>query len=423
MSKLQEFLKKANPNLTQKLVLVHPKMGRPFYRKEMVRQQAGVTSSRPKKLGDGKTSIVSQKQQSGAIHGHHVLNAGYTAPTDIKAEAGDTIRIEVKKAITDGNSIWLIKPEVLFSTPAKISTFWELSRMIKSEEEEMLLEGDVLSELVGENPLIEKGNWKHKHDNFPKHPVRVIDHIKYFATHAVQQSSSEPQKEKPKESPKTHYVPVEILLRNVTKSQKIGKGVNNPEIVELEDDGKAVFKYKSAYGEPKYEVSAFLLSEMLNLDIVPTTSMRSIGEKHGSIQQFVDADIGSSSKANKLSDEDLIDTILFDYLIDNPDRHDGNWLLGKNGRIIAIDNGGSFSKYPYVTASYQIIHDKARARKLRIPDKWRKKLSDISNISDDVMAKKLGNYISSMQAEAMRYRADILLQQQPNWNIGYRVQQ
>lgn len=109
---------------------------------------------------------------------------------------------------------------------------------------------------------------------------------------------------------------------------------------------KAVFKpdpefwvYADGHGSfasDKYaEVAAFEISEMLGLDLVPLTVFREFKGSHGSLQVFVPED------KVRPSDLSLNEMYLFDFLINNLDRHRGNWLQSE-GRVVAIDHGLAF---------------------------------------------------------------------------------
>lgn len=134
------------------------------------------------------------------------------------------------------------------------------------------------------------------------------------------------------------------------------KNVNAAEIVTLEDGSKGVFKAESGEasgGRPSVkgryharEAMAYEVAELLGLEhLVPPTAVRDIEGDKGSIQQFVKG----SSPASKVGmwdrydgDEDLGKAAAFDYLIGNLDRHDGNWMVKKDGTIMLIDHGLSF---------------------------------------------------------------------------------
>lgn len=96
------------------------------------------------------------------------------------------------------------------------------------------------------------------------------------------------------------------------------------------------------------ERAAFLLSETLGWQIVPTTVVRDDGPFGiGSLQLFIDHDPaehfftlrGQSPEA----DEQLRRLALFDLVINNADRKAGHVLCDSNGRLWGIDHGLCFA--------------------------------------------------------------------------------
>ena len=78
--------------------------------------------------------------------------------------------------------------------------------------------------------------------------------------------------------------------------------------------------------------------------------IRTTEEGEGSLQQFIlSAKMGNeTSKEDKRSNPDFMKQVskmmLLDMLVNNYDRHDGNYLVDKDGRLYAIDNGYTFGK-------------------------------------------------------------------------------
>ena len=96
----------------------------------------------------------------------------------------------------------------------------------------------------------------------------------------------------------------------------------------------------------KREVAAYELSEALGWGLVPRTVLRAEGPLgEGSLQEFVDADF-EQHYFTLYEDEQYHDQLraicAFDLLANNTDRKSGHCLLGRDGRIYAIDNGLSF---------------------------------------------------------------------------------
>lgn len=93
------------------------------------------------------------------------------------------------------------------------------------------------------------------------------------------------------------------------------------------------------------ESAASAVADLMGLhDLVPATTIREHNGEIGSIQEYK-----NGRAANKVSDslafdgpEDRARAALFDYVIGNTDRHQGNWLVSPEGKLVLIDNGLAF---------------------------------------------------------------------------------
>lgn len=146
-------------------------------------------------------------------------------------------------------------------------------------------------------------------------------------------------------------------------------GVNSSYLAVFADSTRGIFKpvvgeskrLSDAVGGPlwKREIAAYQVDQLLKFDIVPETTAWNwkvkMGEAApkgiGSLQRWIDDvklgfNVTASEKAGVKSSFDSMK--VFDYLIDNHDRHGANWLLdyAKN-RVAAIDNGASFIRYRF----------------------------------------------------------------------------
>ena len=103
---------------------------------------------------------------------------------------------------------------------------------------------------------------------------------------------------------------------------------------------------KSGYWESyKSELAAYAMDQLLGLDMVPPTVPRRIGTRDGSIQMWVHgykqaADIGSPAEKQEVAEwsENVARMKFFDELIDNPDRHAANYLVGGDWNVVLIDH-------------------------------------------------------------------------------------
>lgn len=99
------------------------------------------------------------------------------------------------------------------------------------------------------------------------------------------------------------------------------------------------------------EAAAWVLSEALRWKLVPETVVRDGPLGEGSLQRFVEADF-EQHYFTLYEDEAWHDSLrricLFDLLANNTDRKSGHCLLGRDGRIWAIDNGLCFHPDPKI---------------------------------------------------------------------------
>lgn len=106
------------------------------------------------------------------------------------------------------------------------------------------------------------------------------------------------------------------------------------------------------------EAAAHSIAKIIGIPhLVPLTVERRQGNTVGSVQQWVPdakvaADFDDDDPRIYDGEDDHKLATAFDYLIGNTDRHDGNWMIDKDGKLHLIDNGLAF---PYNN------HDKFRS--------------------------------------------------------------
>jgi uncharacterized repeat protein (TIGR03843 family) len=96
-------------------------------------------------------------------------------------------------------------------------------------------------------------------------------------------------------------------------------------------------------------VAAYRLSEALGWHLVPPTLTREGPYGPGSVQLFVDAEFEEhyfTLRERPEHREALARLCAFDLLANNADRKSGHCLLGRDGRLYAIDNGLCFHAEP-----------------------------------------------------------------------------
>lgn len=173
----------------------------------------------------------------------------------------------------------------------------------------------------------------------------------------------------------------------VVSDRPLGGGCNATEIIEM-DDGSDVSSegiYKPRAGEAldlrdsikpgtyyQREVAASVIANILGFgDLVPPTWFKQVENEVGSVQKFIPGVVNAaevSGRGKFDGDEDAARVSVFDFLIGHADRHDGNWMIDKDGKLVLIDNGLAFptSAWEYTTTYYFTKH--AKENNLKVPD-------------------------------------------------------
>jgi uncharacterized repeat protein (TIGR03843 family) len=95
------------------------------------------------------------------------------------------------------------------------------------------------------------------------------------------------------------------------------------------------------------ETAAFLVSEALELGVVPPTILRDGPAGEGAVQLWIDhAGVQRAVDLVNASDEGLRRLALFDAIVNNGDRKGGHILPLSDGRILGVDHGVTFAVEP-----------------------------------------------------------------------------
>ena len=142
----------------------------------------------------------------------------------------------------------------------------------------------------------------------------------------------------------------EKKLSNILQNDKmefvgdIGVGIAGAKYVKFPDGTLGIWKsdkmgeYSLKYGANS-EIMAYKVDKKLDLNRVPITVPRKLNDTDGTVQLMV-GDLKKSELVNYPNE-----TKLFDDLISNSDRHNKNYLLTNDGRLVAIDHGMASKKY------------------------------------------------------------------------------
>lgn len=207
--------------------------------------------------------------------------------------------------------------------------------------------------------------------------------------------------------------------------QDIPGGVTNPKKVLLEKDGvraHAIFrevnqqspKMKLASGQIElmfrdsylFEPAAYQLSLLLGLDNVPPAEVRKLGRSDGSLQMWVENARERTvlrQQSAKPPDEARWNQYLhvmhvWDNLVYNTDRNDGNMLIDADWKLWMVDHTRAFRQHKNLQNPKLIIqYDRTLWEKLRTLD-------------PDVVRQRLAPYLRPAEIDAVLARREKLVQ-------------
>ena len=146
------------------------------------------------------------------------------------------------------------------------------------------------------------------------------------------------------------------LSHDLTPIGRIAQASNASFLCEI--DGGLQVIYKPIRGEAPLwdfpegslaarETAAYLVSEALELGVVPPTILRDGPAGEGAVQLWIDhAGVHRAVDLVNASDEGLRRLALFDAIVNNGDRKGGHILPLPDGRILGVDHGVTFAVEP-----------------------------------------------------------------------------
>lgn len=205
------------------------------------------------------------------------------------------------------------------------------------------------------------------------------------------------------------------------------EAVTKPWVITLEKDGvtnKAIWKnpegrMKGFLENWRWEIAAYHLDKYLNLNMVPPTVERRFQENRGSCQLWVDSMMSLKQKVeNKVKtpsfkifywNRALYIQRVFDNLIANEDRHQNQYLITEDWRMLLIDHSRSFRTAKKFTNN--LIYDEKYKEgptfiMKEIPTDMYEKLK---TLSADVMKEVVGEYLTDEEIEATLMRRNLII--------------
>lgn len=206
------------------------------------------------------------------------------------------------------------------------------------------------------------------------------------------------------------------------------EAVTKPWVITLEKDGvtnKAIWKnpegrMKGFMENWRWEIAAYRLDKYLNLNMVPPTVERRFQGNRGSCQLWVDSMMSLKQKV-----EDKVKTPsykifywnralylqrAFDNLIANEDRHQNQYLITEDWRMILIDHSRTFRTSKKFTKKL-IYDEKYKEGPTFIMKEIPKDLYEkLKTLSAEVIRELVGEYLTDDEIEATLVRRDLMIE-------------
>ena len=204
------------------------------------------------------------------------------------------------------------------------------------------------------------------------------------------------------------------------------EAVTNPWKLTLEKDGvtkNALWKnpegrMKGYIENWRWEIAAYRLDKYLGLNMVPPTVERRFQNDRGSCQLWIDAEMSLKDKeAQNIKtpsykvfywNRALYLQRAFDNLIANEDRHQNQFLITEDWRMILIDHSRSFRTSKKFTKNliYDENHKEGPRLMKQLPRAFVEKLKSL----DQTTIKNIvGEYLTDDEIKAVLMRKDLIL--------------
>ena len=151
-----------------------------------------------------------------------------------------------------------------------------------------------------------------------------------------------------------------------------------------------------------YDIAAYLLDRMLNLNMVPVTVYRELDGEPGSLTLWIEGAIDETERKSRGLPPigDKASMLVFDLLIFNEDRNTGNILCTlDDGRMHLIDHSRSFRTYTGRPRSM-------KKQDIEMPDDFRERLAAME---PDRIRTALAPWLQEVQIRALLKRREKLL--------------
>jgi len=219
-----------------------------------------------------------------------------------------------------------------------------------------------------------------------------------------------------------------LKTAEIIRSEDIGEGVTKPYRLYLkrgDREGSGCWKnpsgiQKGALEGWQYEIAAYEMDKILNLDMIPPTVEREFNGKKGSLQFWITSEMSDLDRMEEGIDIPKSHVLswnqrkylmrAFDCLIANEDRTQQNIRYTKDWRMILIDHSRSFRSKRKYTRNLLYGKDGIKEKKMirMLPRKFIQKLE---SLDFDIIKKAVGPYLEDKEIEAVLKRRDLLLKE------------
>ncbi|MBN2198462.1 MAG: hypothetical protein JW747_01280 [Candidatus Aminicenantes bacterium] len=168
----------------------------------------------------------------------------------------------------------------------------------------------------------------------------------------------------------------------------------------------------------KWEVAAYRLDRLLELYMVPATIERRFKENRGSLQIWAKVMMSLRDKETKKIktpsykifpwNRALYLQRAFDNLIANEDRHQNNFLITEDWRLILIDHSRSFRTSKKFTKSL-IYTDKFKEGPREMKELPRAFVEKLRALTAESVKAAVGEYLTDEEVAAVMIRRDLIL--------------
>lgn len=204
------------------------------------------------------------------------------------------------------------------------------------------------------------------------------------------------------------------------------EAVTNPWVLSLEKDGitkKAIWKNcegrMRGYVENwRWEIAAYRLDKHLGINMIPPTVEKRFREERGSCQLWIDTMMSLKDKYEKeiktpsykvfYWNRALYLQRLLDNLIANEDRHQNQFLITEDWRMILIDHSRSFRTSKKFTK--KLIYDEKYKEGPRLMKEIPRELYDkLKTLNQETIKSIVGEYLRENEIEAVLIRRDLII--------------